>query len=374
VTAPRTLVLGAGIVGSAAAWDLARRAHVVTVADRRSGALAELADQLDVATTTIDVDDATAVAGLMASQDAVVSAVPYSHGASLASAAAAAGAHYVDFGGNPRVVKQQLRLDAIAREADVAVVPDCGLAPGLANVLATDMIAALEPGPIDSVQMRVGALPQVPIGALGYQLAFSAGGLINEYAERCEVLENGEVVDVEPLSRFETVDWEPWGPLEAFSTAGGTSTLCRDHAGRVDALEYKTLRFQGHGLTFRSMFELGLFDEVPWTVGTTSVAPRPVLVEALRTRLPRGAPDVVLVRVWATQGTRHLGVELVDVHDGRFSALARTTAFPATALVDLLVRGELTVRGALAMPQAITGAQLLPELEAVGVSVTPLDP
>lgn len=370
---PRTLVLGSGIVGSAAAWDLERRGHVVTVADRRQEAFAALAGRLDVATAVIDVDDAEAVADLMAGQDAVVSAVPYSYGAPLATAAVAAGAHYADFGGNPTVVKQQLRLDAAARAAGVAVVPDCGLAPGLANVLAADMIAALEPGPIDSVQMRVGALPQVPVGALGYQLTFSPGGLINEYAEPCEVIERGEVVVVEPLARFETVEWEHWGPLEAFSTSGGTSTLCHDHAGRVDALEYKTLRFPGHGMVFRSMYELGLFDEAPWSVGATSVAPRPVLVEALSTRLPQGGPDVVLVRVWATQGTRQVGVQMVDLHDGRFSALARTTAFPATALVDLLVRGELAVRGALAMPQAIAGAQLLPELGDVGIMVTPLD-
>ena len=82
---------------------------------------------------------------------------------------------------------------------------------------------------------------------------------------------------------------------------------------------------------------------------------------------------MVLVRVWATQGTRQVGVQMVDLHDGRFSALARTTAFPATALIDLLVRGELAIQGALAMPQAITGAQLLPELEVVGITVTPLD-
>ncbi len=373
MSSPRTLVLGSGIVGNAAAWDLERRGHAVTVADRREEALAALAERLDVATTAIDVDDADAVTQLMTGQDAVVSAVPYSYGAPLAAAAVAADAHYADFGGNPSVVKQQLRLDGAARAAGVAVIPDCGLAPGLANVLASDMIAALDPGPIDSVQMRVGALPQAPVGALGYQLTFSPDGLVNEYAEKCEVLENGAVVEVEPLTRFETVEWEHWGPLEAFSTAGGTSTLCHDYAGRVDALEYKTLRFPGHGMTFRAMYELGLFDEVPWNVGGTPVAPRPVLVEALTTHLPQGGPDMVLVRVWATQGTRRVGVQMVDLHDGAFSALARTTAFPATALVDLLVRDELALQGALAMPQAITGAQLLPELEDVGIAVTPFD-
>jgi lysine 6-dehydrogenase len=368
----RTLVVGSGIVGTAAAWDLVRRGHAVTVADRSEGTLAALSAQLDVSTAVAEVEDGATVAHLMSQHDAVVSAVPYTHGHALAAAAVATGTHFADFGGNPTVVKQQLRLDSAAKKAGVAVVPDCGLAPGLANVLAADMVAALDAGPIDSVQMRVGALPQEPVGALGYQLTFSPGGLINEYAESCEVLERGAVVEVEPLTRFETVEWDPWGPLEAFSTAGGTSSLCHDFAGKIDALEYKTLRYPGHGVIFRAMLELGLFDEGPWDIGGRPIAPRPVLVEALTTHLPRGAPDMVLVRVWASQGPREVGIEMVDRHDGTFSALARTTAFPATALVDLLVRSELEVRGARTMAQAITGAQLLPELGDVGIMVTPL--
>ena len=372
MTSPRTLVLGSGIVGSAAAWDLVRRGHDVTLADRRLEVLTDHATRLDVVAAKVDVVDSDAVTELIAGHDAVISAVPYSFGVPLATAAVAAGAHYADFGGNPTVVKRQLELATAATAAGVAVVPDCGLAPGLANVLAADMIAALEPGRVDSVQLRVGALPQVPTGALGYQLTFSPQGLINEYAEPCEVLEDGVVAEVDPVSRFETVEWVGWGPLEAFSTAGGTSTLCHDYAGRVTALEYKTLRFPGHGTTLRSMSELGLFDEEPWDVGGVPISPRAVLIEALASHLPQGAPDVVLLRVWATQGPRHVGVEMVDRSDGQFSALARTTAFPATALIDLLVRDELSLQGAYAMPQAVSGPQLLPELEAVGITVVPL--
>lgn len=374
MTAPRTLVLGSGIVGSAAAWDLSRRGHLVTVADRRAEAVAELSDRFGVAGAQVDVDDGGAVAHLMANCDAVVSAVPYSYGVPLAMAAITSGAHYVDFGGNPTVVKHQLQLSDAAAAAGVAVIPDCGLAPGLANVLARDVADALPPGPIDSVQMRVGALPQVPTGALGYQLTFSPAGLINEYAEPCEVLVDGAVAEVEPLTRFEPVAWEGWGPLEAFATAGGTSTSCSDLQDRVAALEYKTLRYPGHGAVVRAMYELGLFDEDPWAIGDAAVAPRSVLIEALTTHLPHGAPDVVLVRVWATQGSQRYGVEMEDRSDEQFSALARTTAFPATALVDLIARNELKKRGAFSMAQAVRGTQLLPELESVGISVVPMQP
>jgi lysine 6-dehydrogenase len=246
--------------------------------------------------------------------------------------------------------------------ADVLIIPDCGLAPGLANVMA-GLLIDTTPGPVRSVQMRVGALPQEPIGALGYQLAFSPAGLINEYAEPCEVIENGRHATVEPLTRFETVEWDGWGPLEAFSTAGGTSTMCRDREGTIDALEYKTLRYPGHGRIFAAIREMGLFDE------SGDPSPRAVLLDALDRTLPRGRPDLVLARVWIETDAVTRVLELEDLHDGQFSALARTTAFPATALIDLVVRGEITARGVHSMPNIATGALLIEDLRSVGIAV-----
>jgi lysine 6-dehydrogenase len=369
-TRPVTLVLGAGIVGRAAVWDLIRRGHRVTVADRDREATAAAA-ALGADPIEVDVTDRSAVERALTGHDVVVSAVPYRFGVGVAEAAIATGTHYLDFGGNPTVVKAQLALDEAARRAGVAVVPDCGLAPGLADALAEDFIAAADPGPIDSVQLRVGALPARPTGALGYQLAFSPAGLVNEYAEPCEVIENGIATTVQPLSRFETVEWEGWGPLEAFSTAGGTSSLCADHAGRVDRLEYKTLRFPGHGRIFRALLELGMFSERPWQIDDVEVAPRQVLLDALTRNLPAGEPDVVLLRVWIEQAGRVEGVEMVDRHDGRFSALARTTAFPATALADLIARGAVDLSGAVTMHRAVPGRVLLQEMEGVGIASTP---
>jgi len=369
-TAPRTLVLGAGIVGTAAVWDLVRRGHDVTVADQSPDAVAAAAS-LGAEAVAVDVTDRSAVERVGAGHDVMISAVPYRYGVLLAEAAIAARTHYLDFGGNPTVVTQQLALDGAARDAGVAVIPDCGLAPGLANALAEDLIAAADDGPIDSVQMRVGALPARNTGALGYQLAFSPGGLINEYAEPCEVIEAGVATTVQPLSRFETVEWDGWGPLEAFATAGGTSSMCTIHAGRVDRLEYKTLRYPGHGRIFRALLDLGMFGERPWNVAGVEIAPRAVLVEALTRHLPAGGPDVVLVRVWIEQQGHLRGVQIVDEHDGRFSALARTTAFPATALADLVARRQIEVRGAVAMHHAVPGSALRREMESVGVVATP---
>jgi lysine 6-dehydrogenase len=194
-------------------------------------------------------------------------------------------------------------------------------------------------------------------------LAFSPAGLINEYAEPCEIIEDGHYTTVDPLTRFETVEWEGWGPLEAFSTAGGTSTMCPDHEGDVDHLEYKTLRFPGHGVIFAAIREMGLFDE------SGDPSPRSVLLAALDRTLPRSDDDLVLVRVWIETDTTTRTLEIEDVHDGRFSALARTTAFPATALIDLVARGEIGTRGVVTMQQAVSGTALFEALRPVGISV-----
>jgi len=371
------LVLGAGIVGSAAAWDLRRRGFDVGVADDDAETAERIARAYGAQNLSFDVADAKELTAVLEGFDLVVSAVPYRYGFGVASAALATGTHYLDFGGNPSVVAAQQRLHEDAIDAGVLIVPDCGLAPGLANVLAEDLIRTAGDGLIDSIQIRVGALPQEPLGALGYQLAFNPAGLINEYAEPCEIIQDGSYTTVEPLTRFEEVAWADWGPLEAFSTAGGTSTLCKIHEGRVTNLEYKTLRFPGHGAVFRSMLELGLFDESPHTVGNAHVSPRAVLIDALQRTLPRGHPDVVLVRVWREHRGVVTSVQIEDKARGAFSALARTTAFPATALAELIVSGRVRRAGVLTMNEAVDAPDLMSELANVGIvaetSTTPRD-
>jgi lysine 6-dehydrogenase len=180
------------------------------------------------------------------------------------------------------------------------------------------------------------------------------------------VIEDGSYTTVEPLSRFESVEWKGWGPLEAFSTAGGTSTMCTIHAGRVNQLEYKTLRFPGHGKTFRSLLEMGLFNEEPTDSGDS---PRDVLLRALDASLPRGEPDLVLVRTWIGQGGKRRTLQIDDVERDGFTALARTTAFPATALAHLIMTGAVMRPGVLSMNEAVLGSELLSELETVNIRV-----
>jgi lysine 6-dehydrogenase len=368
------VVLGTGIIGRAAAWDLHRRGHRVAVGDADPAAASAVGRELGAEHSAVDAADPDALASLFDGADAVVSAVPYGYGPTVAAAAVEAGCHYLDFGGNPSVVAEQLRLDADARRAGVAVVPDCGLAPGFAGVLAAHAAERLGEGPIDRLHLRVGGLPVEPRGAFEYQLAFSPGGLINEYAEPCEVLRDGAYTTREPLTGFEKVEWEGWGPLEAFHTAGGSSSLPHRFEGRVTTLDYKTLRYPGHGRIFRAMLELGLFDEEPAPGARVAAAPRQVLADLLGRNLPSGGDDVVLLRAWAEAerdgGIVRAGYQVEDRHDGRFSAMARTTAFPTTALAHLLATGALEAPGAATMDSAVAAPQLLPELEGTGITVT----
>jgi saccharopine dehydrogenase-like NADP-dependent oxidoreductase len=140
----------------------------------------------------------------------------------------------------------------------------------------------------------------------------------------------------------------------------------------VRDLDYKTLRFPGHCASFRAMLEVGLFDENPQP--GSGVAPRTMLLEALQQHLPSGAPDLVLVRVWASaarDGKRRItGYQVEDVHDGRFSALARTTAFPATALAHLIVSGDVATRGACTMDGALDATAMIGALAGTGIEFT----
>src|ERR671917_551892 len=168
----------------------------------------------------------------------------------VARAAVGAGTNFCDLGGNNAVVDAELALDAEARAAGVNVIPDCGLAPGMVSVLAAHGAARFER--LDELHIRVGGLPQTPRPPLDYQIVFSVVGLINEYVERARVIRGGQVVEVESLTEIEALEFPaPFERMEAFQTSGGTSTLPDTFHGRLQELDYKTIRYPGHCEQFK---------------------------------------------------------------------------------------------------------------------------
>jgi len=349
--------------------------------DRDPAALKRLQSFLNYPHLTLvegDAGDATLLARFMNGAAGAVGAASYRYHEQGAVAAIEQGAHWVDLGGNPDVVKRQMRLDDAARSAGVGVVPDCGLAPGLVNIIVGRLVAEFDA--IDEIHIRVGGLAQDPKGPLQYQLLFSPEGLANEYYEPAQVIEEGEARSVESLTGWERV-WfgPPVGTLEAFHTSGGSSTMVETFAGRVKALDYKTLRYPGHLRKIKLLKDLGLFAPDPLTVGKASVAPRELMGRLLEAKIGWCDADMTAVKIWVTglQDGNPVRREarLVDYTDPKtgLTSMMRTTGFPAAEVLRSLVDGTTTARGLLRQERDLPASSLLSRIADYGIKIEFLD-
>ncbi|HDL85209.1 MAG TPA: saccharopine dehydrogenase [Candidatus Acetothermia bacterium] len=375
----KIILIGAGMMGQAIAYNLSTRDEVeqIVVADRalaRAEAIAERLRDTRIVPQRLDASAPRAVREAMDGCNVAISAVPYFLNLSLAQAAVESGVSFCDLGGNNRIVAGELALDARAKKAGVTIIPDCGLAPGLVNILAA---AAVEDfNNVESVSIRVGGLPQHPRPPLGYQIVFSPHGLINEYMEPSTVLRDGEIVTVPSLSEREEISFPPpYDKLEAFHTSGGSSTLPQTMHGRVRNLEYKTIRYPGHLEKIRAMADLGFFDNDPQDIDGVDIVPRALSVHLLREHLSFDEPDVILLRVSA-RGTidgdaREIRYEMIDNYDEStgLSAMMRTTGFPIAQIAFMLATGEITARGALPQEMCVPTQGFLSGLMEHGLTI-----
>lgn len=375
----RMLVLGAGQQGAACAYDLLTHSgHDVVLADRSFQKLPDfLAPHLDgrLRTLSLDAGDANALASAMEGVSATMSALPYYHNPRLAEAALAAGSHFCDLGGNTEIVREQMTLAASARGAGLSVVPDCGLAPGMVNILAGQGIRMLSPA--REVHMQVGGLPQNPRPPLNYQIVYSLEGVIDYYTTPSWILREGRPVQVEALSEVEETVFSELGRLEAFHTAGGLSLMAQRHAGSIERMEYKTLRYPGHAAAMKMIRELGLFSTNPVEVKGRPVVPRDAFIAIAGQKLrrdPRSSPDIVALRVEVT-GDRDgqpmtLRWELIDRYDAAtgLTAMARTTGF-SLSITGLLQAGGRLPAGAWTPDEVVPPDEYIGELEKRGVVI-----
>ena len=374
----KVLVLGSGLMGRGAAFDLAHNDAVkeVIVADidtKRAEALAEEMGPKVIA-ETIDATDRKQLKALFAKVDTVASEVSYKLNLLHTEVAIATGTHLCDLGGNLKVVEKQLKLHDKAKDAGVTVIPDCGLAPGLANVLARAGIDYLTS--TDSVKIRVGGLQQEPRPPLNYSLIFAVEGLINEYIEPCMVLRDGKIAFEDPLIGFEQVEFpEPYGKLEAFNTSGGSSTMPLTYEGKVANLDYKTLRYPGHGHKMWCLMKLGFMDSKEQDFGGVKVAPRTVLEKLLEQNLPPTGKDVTLLRVtvegWKGTESRKVEYELIDLFDDKvgLTSMMRTTSFTASTAATMMADGTNSERGVLPPEKAIPPDPFIEEMKKRGIEI-----
>ena len=376
----RMLVLGAGLQGSACAYDLLQNDEIteVRLADLDVGHIAPFLAPYSgkrLIPTPLDVRDVDAVRALMRESDAVMSAIPYYFNLDLAKHAAEVGVHFCDLGGNTDIVREQKKLDALAKEKGITIIPDCGLAPGMVNILAQHGIDQLDT--VDEVRIYVGGLPQNPEPPLNYQIVYSLEGVLDYYTTLSWIVREGKQVQVKALSEREPVHFTgSVGELEAFHTAGGLSTMAERYEGQIPTMEYKTLRYPGHAQIMEAVRELGLLELEPIDVKGVRVAPRDVAVAAMSPRLtkPKGK-DLVAMRVIA-KGKKEgkektISFELVDRYDEErgISAMMRTTGYSLSITGQMQARHEAGSPGVHTPDEAMPPLKYIEELRKRGVNI-----
>jgi lysine 6-dehydrogenase len=380
----RMLVLGAGLQGSACAFDLLQNPDVreVRLADLNVEHLPPFLAPYSgprLIPTRLDVRAREAVLALMRQSDAVMSAIPYYFNLQLAELAVEAGVHFCDLGGNTEIVSQQRGLNAQAAAKGVTVIPDCGVAPGMVNVLAQHGISQLDS--VDAVRMFVGGLPQNPEPPLNYQIVYSLEGVLDYYTTLSWVLRDGKRHQVTALSERERVQFpSPVGELEAFHTAGGLSTMPFRYEGKIPTMEYKTLRYPGHAHIMEAIRDLGLLSLDPVDVKGTKVVPRDAVVATIgpKLRKPEGR-DLVALRVIVSgtrNGTPHkLSYELIDRYDERhgISAMMRTTGYSLSITGQMQARGEITPAGVHTPDECVPPQRYIDELGKRGIRIAMSD-
>lgn len=331
------IVIGAGKIGGAITLMLADTGdYKVTVTDRSAEQLAKIDKHPAISTSQLDIADQAQLVKALSGKFAVLSAAPFNLTGLIAEAAKSAGVHYLDLTEDVATTK---KVEQLAKSAEVAFIPQCGLAPGFISIVANDLAKHFDS--LDSVRMRVGALPQYPSNALNYNLTWSTDGLINEYIEPCEAIVEGKFITVPAMEEREEFSLDGV-TYEAFNTSGGLGTLAKTLEGKVRTMNYRTIRYPGHQAIIKALLnDLNLKNR------------RDVLKDLFENALPATMQDVVVifVTVCGWKDGRYLQETYANkiyagvVAGKKMSAIQITTAAGITTVLDLLADGKLPQQG-----------------------------
>ena len=374
----RFLVIGAGLQGCAAAFDLLRQpaTKAVILVDKNVARVPSFLDPWrgkNLELVQLDLNDDAAVLAQIRRVDGVCCAAPYFFNTKLTKLAIEAGKHHCDLGGNTEIVFRQKAMHEEAVRRGVSVIPDCGVAPGMVNILAAEGIRRLDTA--EKVKIYVGGLPQKPEPPLNYMVVYSLEGCLDYYTSKSWVLRNGRRTQVEALSELETVEFPaPWGALEAFHTGGGISTMPFTWEGKVQTMEYKTLRFPGHVAIMKPIRELGLIANEPIEVEGVSVRPRALFIAASAPTLVKpGAKDLIALQVEVTglKGGKPAGTrwQMVDLYDevNHVTSMMRTTGYSLAITGIMQQDGRISKRGVFAPDEIVPGRPMIDDLAARGI-------
>jgi saccharopine dehydrogenase-like NADP-dependent oxidoreductase len=342
------LVIGAGKIGvTIADLLLSSGDYRVDLADQADTALDQARHSLarhptGLTLAPLDVGQAAALARRLTGKQAVISAAPYHVTTQIAQAAVANGVHYLDL---TEDVAQTRTIRALAGTARSALIPQCGLAPGFISIVAQHLVDRFDQ--VETVRLRTGALPQYPANGLNYNLTWSTDGVINEYCQPCEAIAQGVKIEVPALEECENFSLDGVR-YEAFNTSGGLGSLCDSLQGRVRELNYRSIRYPGHGAIMKVLLQdLRLSER------------RGVLKDILEQALPATSQDVVVIFVTVTGQRAGRLLQESYAHkiysravDGQpRTAIQATTAAGICAVLDLLLSGALPDRGVIRQEQ-----------------------
>jgi saccharopine dehydrogenase-like NADP-dependent oxidoreductase len=344
----KVLIVGCGNIGSVAAEDLAKSSSSiqVVVADKNETRAEQVAERIrNVSWIQLDATNQSKLVSALKDFNLVMGFLPGKLGYGLACACIDAGKDLVDVS---YMAENPIALADNAVKANVTIVPDCGLAPGISNILVGHAVAELEK--VLSVHIMVGGLPERPVPPLDYVITWSPENLIDEYVRKARIVEEGRITEVEALSGLEEVDFPEFGKLEAFYT-DGLRTLPQTMIGVYDMWE-KTLRYPGHAEKIKLLKALGFFEEEQIDIDGVTVSPRKLTVKlfAQKLRKPK-VKDVVALKVEVAgvkngRRTRYV-YHLLDYYDEKrgITAMARTTAYSASIIAQLILRKALKEKG-----------------------------
>ena len=349
----KALVLGTGLMGTAAVEHLINSGVEVAVGDKSARALSLCADRVkspDLETFQIDITDHDALVKLLKGGgfDVVVNALPYYLIVSALKAEMEAGVNVVDM----EFESEQMSLKNKAAEAGITVVPGCGVAPGLSNMLvgyATNHLNRVE-----RVHIFVGGLPQRPVPPLEYRVLFNLEGLWLEYTCKARIVVNGKVEKVDALSGLELIEFPGVGKLEAFYTDGLASLIHtfkeNEKMANVKEMFEKTLRYPGHANKIKTLIECGLLDTQPIEFKGEKIVPREFFTTLLTPKLKlKDEKDMMIMKVELTgdNGSKRYTFDLIDYYDetNKATAMARTTAYTASIVAQLIGQGKIDSKG-----------------------------
>lgn len=324
------LVFGLGKVGTLMASMLHETGFEVTGADL------QVRDVFPFAAKTLDVSSRDELQKSMQGVDAVISCLPYSFNLGVATVANQLGIHYFDLTEDVPTTKA---IIAMSQSSTAVMAPQCGLAPGFIAIVGASVANRLDK--VRNIKLRVGALPSSPTGLLSYAFNWSPEGVVNEYLNDCEVIEDGQHKWVSPMEWLEKIVIDGI-QLEAFTTSGGLGTMCETYAGVVENLDYKSIRYPGHAQLMNFFFHELLMREDRKKAGEILVHAKPPVND-----------DVVYVHASA-EGWKHGSLvreEFVkayrplEIAGRERTAIAWTTAASACAVIEMVSNGTLPDRG-----------------------------